>query len=73
MPRQARHDGCWQKLIRTEPFKITKSTLIVLLQALNGMCNATDSIDEIEFHMRMGATKEEALNMLQDVKKLLGQ
>ena len=48
--------------------KITRNQAVILLQALNEVCNGPDSIDNVEFHSRMGATKEEALKIITDLK-----
>ncbi len=50
---------------------ITRAEAIILAQALNEVCNGPDSIDEREFHTRMGATRDEALEILIQISKLI--
>jgi len=45
--------------------KITKDEALILAQALNEICNGPEAIEEWEFHTRIGATREEAENLLE--------
>ncbi len=40
--------------------QLSKDEIILLMQALNEICNGPDAIEPWEFSSRMGATREEA-------------
>jgi hypothetical protein len=48
---------------------LTKDKAIILVQALNEICNGPDAIDDFEFHSRMGATKDEVFKLLAEIQE----
>jgi hypothetical protein len=52
-------------------FIVTKDKANILVQALNEICNGPDAIDDFEFHSRMGATKDEVLKLLVEIKEYI--
>jgi hypothetical protein len=51
----------------------SKEELIVINNAINEILNGPNSIEDWEFHSRIGATKEKTKKILQKVSKLTKQ
>jgi hypothetical protein len=52
-------------------FLLTKDKAIIFAQALNEVCNVSDVIDDFEFHSRMGATKDEVIELLAEIQQYI--
>jgi hypothetical protein len=46
---------------------VTREEAAILAQALNEICGGPESIDEVEFHSRIGIEKVEAVKLLDDI------
>ncbi len=51
--------------------EMTRNELIALNNALNEVCHGPDSIEEWEFHTRMGVERQEAKTLLAEWSQLL--
>ncbi len=49
--------------------QLSKDDIILLMQALNEICNGPDAIEHWEFTTRMGATRDEAMMLWEKLNK----
>jgi hypothetical protein len=47
---------------------LDKMQVSVLIQAINEICNGPEAIDDNEFSVRIGATRQEALQIMQKLQ-----